>query len=201
MLSTVAKNPGRKHLHMLHNVLRYLSEHPSYSICLGQKPDKPLEVYTDASWAADVDDRHSMSGGILMLAGAPIDQVCVKQPVLARSVFEAELVSIYDCTARFVHVRNILGFFDFPVDRTTDYFNDNDTVVKQVTNHCVTKRTRHIDLRYSTTSDYIQKGILRLLHCPTKDNLADFLTKLLPATHFRAFRDRLLILISPGMLH
>ena len=89
------KNPSRKHLHMLHNVLRYLSKYPSYSICLGQKPDKPLQVYTDASWAADVDDRHSMSGGFLMLAGAPIDQLCVTQPVLARSVFEAELLSIW----------------------------------------------------------------------------------------------------------
>ncbi len=171
----------------------------AYAICLGKDPNKRFEVYSDASWAADIDDRHSMTGGFFMLAGAPIDQICTKQgAVLARSAFEAELISIYTCSPRFVHLRNLLAFFDYPIDITTDFWNDNETTVQQITDHCITKRTRHIDLRYFSIADYIQKGLLKVRHILGKNNIADFLTKILPSNLFRDFRSRLLSFLSPS---
>ena len=51
------------------------------------------------------------------------------------------------------------------------------------------KRTKHINVRYFFIVDCIFKGEVRVEWCPTKDLLADFLTKPLQGASFKRFRD------------
>ena len=51
------------------------------------------------------------------------------------------------------------------------------------------KRTKHINVRYFFITDRISKGEVRVEWCPTKDMVADFLTKPLQGSVFRRFRD------------
>lgn len=51
------------------------------------------------------------------------------------------------------------------------------------------KRTRHISIRYFFVTDRIAKGELSLEWCPTKDMIADFMTKPLQGFLFKKFRD------------
>ena len=41
--------------------------------------DKNLVVYSDADWAGDLDDRHSTSGNVFLMAGGAISWVSKKQ--------------------------------------------------------------------------------------------------------------------------
>ena len=54
------------------------------------------------------------------------------------------------------------------------------------------KRTKHIDIRYHFIRHYIQEKTISLLHVPTHVNLADIMTKALPASTFRKLSRMLL---------
>ena len=54
------------------------------------------------------------------------------------------------------------------------------------------KRTKHINVRYFFITDRINKGELEVVHCPTKEMLADFHTKPLQGQAFIKFRDIIL---------
>ena len=51
------------------------------------------------------------------------------------------------------------------------------------------KCTKHINVRYFFITNQISKGEVRVEWCPTKDMVADFLTKPLQGASFKRFRD------------
>ena len=51
------------------------------------------------------------------------------------------------------------------------------------------KRTKHINVQYFFITDQIWKGEARVECCPTKEMVADFLTKPLQGANFKRFRD------------
>jgi hypothetical protein len=51
------------------------------------------------------------------------------------------------------------------------------------------KRTKHINVRYFFITDRISKGEVRVEWCPTKEMVADFMTKPLQGSLFRKFWD------------
>jgi hypothetical protein len=51
------------------------------------------------------------------------------------------------------------------------------------------KRTKHINVRYFFITDRISKGEVRVEWCPTKDMIADFMSKPLQGHLFKKFRD------------
>ena len=50
-------------------------------------------------------------------------------------------------------------------------------------------RTRHINIRYFFITDRVNKKEISIEWCPTKDMVADFMTKPLQGSHFRRLRD------------
>ena len=61
-------------------------------------------------------------------------------------------------------------------------------MLKNGRNSC-TGNSRHINIRYTFVKDRIDKGELRIEHCPSTDMLADFFTKPLQGQLFKKFRD------------
>ena len=47
-----------------------------------------------------------------------------------------------------------------------------------VSNALNSKRTKHIWITYGFVTDWINKGLFKIFHIGTKDNLADFMTKI-----------------------
>ena len=46
-------------------------------------------------------------------------------------------------------------------------------------------RTKHIEVDCHFTQEKIVEGVLNLTYLPTKNQLVDVLTKILPSTHFK----------------
>jgi hypothetical protein len=57
---------------------------------------------------------------------------------------------------------------------------DNKAAIDIANNPVDHQRTKHIDVRYHFTREKVKEEILKLEHCPTKEMLADLLTKPLP---------------------
>ncbi|XP_076295155.1 uncharacterized protein LOC143216196 [Lasioglossum baleicum] len=53
-----------------------------------------VEVFSDADWAADVDDRHSYNGMVVFLGGNAISWKSNKQKSISMSTMEAEYVAL-----------------------------------------------------------------------------------------------------------
>jgi hypothetical protein len=51
------------------------------------------------------------------------------------------------------------------------------------------KRTRHINIRYYFITDRVNMKEIEIEWCPTKEMVADFMTKPLQGSHFRRLRD------------
>ena len=73
-------------------ILRYLKE----TINLGLKYEKSV----------DLDDRHSTSGNLFLMAGGAISWFSKKQPTVALSTAEAEYISLF-CNTRSSLVKKI----------------------------------------------------------------------------------------------
>jgi hypothetical protein len=56
----------------------------------------------------------------------------------------------------------------------------------------VSHRTRHIKVKYFFVKEFLDNGDFTLIHCPTKEMIADILTKPLQGELFRELRDFIL---------
>ncbi len=72
-------------------------------------------------------------------------------------------------------------------------FEDNKSAIHMANNgKSISNRTRHIKVRYFFVKQYLDNGEFRLEHCPTKEMVADILTKPLQGELFLELRDYLL---------
>ena len=56
----------------------------------------------------------------------------------------------------------------------------------------ISKRTKHINIRYFFITDRVKNGEVSLVWCPTGDMMGDYMTKPLEGTMFRNFRDQIM---------
>ena len=52
----------------------------------------------------------------------------------------------------------------------------------------ISRRTKHLNIRYFSITDQIKKGELKIEYCPTDDMVAGFFTKPLQGKKFIQFR-------------
>jgi hypothetical protein len=66
---------------------------------------------------------------------------------------------------------------------------DSQTALASMTNPVITARNKHIEIRHHFLRDLISEGVALFVYVPSKRNLADGLTKALPATeHVQLFQ-------------
>jgi hypothetical protein len=176
-LSRFLLNPGLKHWEAVERVFGYLRGTLDYKLCYGSGELK-LEAYADASYASDVDTRCSTTGFVIMYGGAAIMWGSRQQSTVALSSTEAEYMALSDCLKEVLYHRSLLSFI-FPeyVDETSVMFEDNEGCIKLAYNNASTKRLKHIDVRYHFIQEHVVDGHVELRYIPTKDQLADCLTK------------------------
>ena len=83
-----------------------------------------IEVYTDSDWAMDKDDRKSISGYVVKLAGGPISWQSKKQPTRAMSSCEAEFISLTEAVKEVLWLTYFLDELKIPY-HTPTVFTDN----------------------------------------------------------------------------
>ena len=103
---------------------------------------------------------------------------CSKQHTVALSSVDAEYMALSDCTRETLYVINILKEF-FNLQLPVTIYCDNIGAGCMAENEVNNQRTKHIDIRYHMVRQHIADNTVDLQHVPTKDNIADMLTKAL----------------------
>ena len=73
-------------------------------------------------------------------------------------------------------------------------FEDNQACVSMVKNHMVTGRNRHFCIKMTWLRQQVSCGQMRFCFVPSKHNVADIFTKILPDVQFTRLRS---LLMSP----
>ena len=116
---------------------------------------------------------------------------CSKQRIGTRSSTEAELVTLSDAVSLAAYSMNFLKGHGYDVSSTL--MQDNTSTIRLAENgKSNSDRTRHIGARYFFVKRYLEDGSMKMEHCPTKEMVADLLTKPLQGDLFRTLRDMLL---------
>ena len=187
--------PDDRHWRLVARILRYLSGTMEYGIRYrpGRSGAEWYEVYVDSNWAPIEQKYKSQTGGLVMLAGAPIIWFSRKQKTIAHSTAEAEIMAAADITKTVLWMRNIHEELGIVFPQPLEVKEDNQAAIAASQNGLgVSRRTRHIGLRYHDLVDQTEKKIIRLEYVPSEDNRADIFTKLLGTQAFQRHRDAIM---------
>ena len=141
-----------------------------------------LEVLVDASFGPG--DGHSITGTIVLLAGAPIQWESHKQSLMSLSTAEAELTALVEG----LHGRSVRALVSLLLEKVElELFNDNRAAIILASGSGGGWRTRHLKIRASTLAEAVKLKELSLDHRPGTSLWADALTKALPTQSLERF--------------
>ena len=142
--------------------------------------------YVDASFAVHPNMRSHTGGGLTMGRGFPLVN-STKQKLNTRS---SELFSVDDMMPIVVWSRYFLMAQGYGVTQNILLQDNKSSILLEKNGRASSgKRTRHINIRYYFITDRINMKEIEVEWCPTKEMVADFMTKPLQGSHFRRLRD------------
>ena len=167
-------------------ILRYLRSHDSVRLTLGQctlpyHPQVPTSLvgYFDASLMDCTSSRKSTGAYVFFLNGSLISWCSKRQGLVALSSTEAEFIPDTEAARELMW---ILGFLDNIgiSEKSLVLFGDNKGALALARRHVYRPRTKHIHVRERYITHMVESGQCLIEYVPTKDMVADALTKPLP---------------------
>jgi hypothetical protein len=190
-LSQHCNEPRVKHWNAVLRVLRYLKGTINYRLVYGNQEHygPKLQGYSDADYAGDIVDRHSVTGHLYLLNSGVITWSSTKQRCVSTSTTEAEYIALSEASKQGQWIRGLLR----ELQRTqylTDtlsvpIFSDNQACIALAKDPISHSRTKHIDVRYHYIRQLVAFGKAYIEYKPTGEMLADLLTKPVAITVFR----------------
>lgn len=190
-LSSKSAGPTMADLAKVTLVLRYLSTNvrlgPTYHTTRG--PD--LAAYVDCSYGCHVDGySHAAFSLHIGADNAPFYVSSRKQKeCVALGSMEGEYVALSACAKAVMQFRYFLASAGFPQDKPTTIYEDNLSAIKLAEAPQVTRKSRHIHIRYHFIRECIANKDITVVHISTDKMLADFLTKPFGPKKHCIFRD------------
>ena len=178
ILAQFMADPAPFHWEAAKRVLRYLKGTRDYSLTFGGDLTD-LTGYTDADWGSQA-HRHSISGFVFKFCGGAISWGSRKQPLISLSSTEAEYVAAFETVRELLWLRFLISEITIPITHSITLYCDNQSAIRIASTGLINPRTKHIDIRYHIIRQVLNSDSVTLEYCPTKDMVADILTKALP---------------------
>ena len=177
--------PNESHWKALHYCLAYLMGTKNRGLVI-----KPTRVWdgskdfkfvirgrSDSNYAADVDDRRSVTGCRTFVEDCPVCQRSATQRHVTLSVTEAEGAAGVTEAQDMLYVANVLESLGLQVEYPMVLEMDNKGAVDLANSWSVGGRTRHVDVRMYFLRELKDQGKLVIRHISGDDNDADIFTK------------------------
>ena len=159
--------------------------------------DTSIYSMSDASWTT----RHSTSGSVVMFGEAAIMWSSKKQPSVALSSCEAEIMAASEACKETLYVRNFLSELDVGDATATRLSVDNKAAIDLAYNPEHHQRTKHIERRHFFVREVVESGRLVVPFVASANNLADFFTKPLDSKKFFEMRNRIMNVCQDAHTH
>lgn len=177
------------------DVLYYLNGTREYGIFLGASADGVIRLYAYADASFGIwHDAKGHGGTFISYGRGPILVRSNKLKEVDLSTSESELKQLSTTTslaARELEFAKYQGYIE--EGDSGILLEDNVSAIHMANNgKSISHRTRHIKIKDFFVKQYLDNGEFRLLHCPTKEMVADILTKPLQGADFYHLRSILL---------
>lgn len=189
ILSQKISKPTKTDLIEVRRIIRYLNGTKNLSLKLSDKNEKgKLNVYSDASWAEDSNDRKSISGFLCGFNGGIVSWCSRKQDIVSLSSMEAEYIALSESCKELKWVKMLIGSFnEYVVSDKTIVYTDSQSSMKLISNQKFSNRSKHIDTKYHYIKNLVDSGEVELKYCSTDQNIADMMTKPLGSIKLKKF--------------
>ncbi|MBW0512383.1 hypothetical protein O181_052098 [Austropuccinia psidii MF-1] len=182
-LSQFLEKPGIKHWKGFLQVLRYLNGSQDLGLVYGGKERCGNTAYSDADWGNFQVTRRSITGYLACFNQSLVIWKTRKQPTVSLSTAEAEYKSLCDLTLELLWLtqwcqESGISTCEDPIP----VYEDNQGCINTENgdSNVNGRRMKHVDIQLHFVKEAIKSGRMRLEYTPTKDMLADFLTKSVP---------------------
>ena len=190
-------NPRVAHMVAIHRILRYIKGTLDYGLQLYKSPISSLLSYIDTDWGGCPDTRRSTSGYCVFLGDNLISWSTKRQPTVSKSSTEAEYRGVANVVSETSWARNLLLELHFPINTAILVYCDNISAVYLSDYPVHHQRTKHIEMDIHFVREKVKRGDVRVLHVPSRYQIADIFTKGLPQVLFNDFRSSLSIRKPP----
>eukprot|EP00253_Pinus_taeda_P011243 PITA_11243 len=167
------------------------SRDSNYGLWYPRDTDLTLHAYTDADWAGSVDDRKSTSVGAFFMGSRLVSWFSKKQSSIALSTAEAEYVAAASCCTQFLWMMQTLQDFQITCTPPIPILCDNTSAISISKNPVMHSKTKHIPIKYHFLWEQVLEQKVKLEDVPSKEQVADILTKPLPRDTFEYLRQKL----------
>ena len=158
-------------------------------VCIsGKTKNRETTGYANSGFNTDDVAGKSQTGYIFIRDGAPVSWKSIKQTVTATSTNHAELLAFHEASRETVWLRTMEEIITkqcrIPTtDKATVIYEDNASCVRQMQSRFIkADRTKYISPHIFTFSqDLVDKGHIEIQKIESENNIADMLTKALPA--------------------
>ena len=169
------KNPGTAHWEAIKKIFRYLKGTEDLWLSYGGQ-QKDLVGYADANGNM-AEDHHTISGYDFILNGGAISWSTKQQEIISLSTTESEYIAATYASKEALWLCSLISQLFDTIPPATTLFSDNQSAIVLTKDHFI----RWI----------VENGSLQLIYCPTKEMVADTLTRALPSPNFKHFASEL----------
>jgi len=190
ILSRFLNNPNESHMNAAVRIFGYLHGTNMLGLLFSSNAMGGLEAYVDSDWGGCPETLRSTTGWIVLLGGSVISWSSKRQSVVALSTCEAEYMAAAEAVKEIIWIRWLLEELGFPQTGPTTLHMDNEAAIKLTKNPEYHARSKHIALRFHHLREKVLDGTIAPRYVPTKQNIADMLTKPLARPQMVIFRDK-----------
>lgn len=188
------QEPTHNDLIAVKRILRYLAGTRNYGL-LYERRKSNLLGYADASYG-EQNDRKSTSGYAFVKNGAALTWSSRKQPIVALSSMEAELIALNSAAKESLWLAKLKSDLG-EVAGAILIYQDNQGTIRFAHDGTHNDRSKHIAIRYHFIREKLESGDIKIQYLPTTEMAADVLTKGLGAILYTKFRNMLGVVAIP----
>lgn len=183
-LATRSSEPSMDDLAKLHRVAHYLAGTLGVSLRFDSRVAFKPKIYSDASHHL-YETGHGQQSLLITNGSGPVGCRSTKIKMITRSSSESELVSLEEASTYAVWYALLLFELGCGEVKPIKIYQDNKSTMVMAAVGPTFRRTKHIIGKRSYVQERLAEGEVTLGYVPTRDMLADILTKPLPPATMR----------------
>jgi len=138
-----------------------------------------------------MDDRKSTSGGAFFMGSRLVSLFSKKKSSIALSIAEVEYVAATSCCIQLLWMMQTLQDFQITCTPPISIICDNISAISISKNPFMHSKTKHIPIKYHFLQEQVLEQKVNLEYVPSKEQVADILTKPLPRETFEYLKQKL----------
>jgi hypothetical protein len=179
VVSQFSKNPGPSHWKAVTRIFRYLRGTSSYRLAFGPSTsgNQLVTGFSDSDFGGNLDTRRSTSGYVFYIGSSPISWSSKLQPTIALSTSEAEYTATVHAGKEALWLRTFMTELGYDMAGPTCVNIDSQSALAVAQNPEHHSRMKHIDIKHHWIREKVAHKQIGLTYVPSRENVADILTK------------------------